>query len=167
MMKGSLFTKILYATDLSETAKMAARYALSLAEEYEAELTVINVVPDLVEEMSAGMGYDLAAHFGQDKLSSFYKEGFAESKKAMIERVHVVCAAAKDELERCSIHPNVVVKVGHPVSQIVDFASEGGYDLIVIGTHGHSMLDDILLGSVARGVVKKSPVPVLTVRLND
>jgi len=80
-MKESLFKKILYATDLSETAKKAARYALSLAHEYGAELTVVNVIPDLVEEMSAGMGYDLASHFGREKLSSFYGEGLEESKK--------------------------------------------------------------------------------------
>ncbi len=166
-MNGSLFTKILYATDLSETAKKAARYALSLTKEYGAELTVINVVPDLVEEMSAGMGYDLASHFGQDKLNSFYEEGFEESQKAMIERVLVVLKNAGDELEDGTIKPEIVVKVGHPVRQIVDFANEGGFDLIVIGTHGHSMLDNLLLGSVARGVVKTSSKPVLTVRLND
>ena len=120
-----------------------------------------------MEEMSAGMGYDLAGHFGHDKLDSFYKEGLAESKKAMIERVHSVLAEAGAELENCSVQPKVEVKVGHPVKQIVDMVKDGGYDLVVLGTHGHSMLDDILLGSVARGVVKKCPVPVMTVRLND
>ncbi len=166
-MKGSLFTKVLYATDLSETAKKAARYALSLAHEYGAELTVVNVVPDLVEEMSAGMGYDLVGYFGQEKLNSFYQEGLVESKKALIERVHGVLQEAADDLGNDLVQPTVEVKVGHPVKEIVEMATEGGYDLVVLGTHGHSMLDDILLGSVARGVVKKCPVPVLTVRLND
>ncbi len=166
-MKGSLFTKILYATDLSETAKKAARYAVSLAHEYGAELTVVNVVPDLVEEMSAGMGYDLAGYFGQEQLNGFYLEGLAESKKAMIKRVHRLLQEAADELGNDLVQPKVEVKVGHPVKQIVEMVTDGGYDLVIMGTHGHSMLDDILLGSVARGVVKKSPVPVLTVRLND
>ncbi|MBW6520128.1 MAG: universal stress protein [Desulfoarculaceae bacterium] len=57
------------------------------------------------------------------------------------------------------------MKIGHPVEQIVQTATEGEFDLVVLGTHGHSMIDDLLLGSVARGVVKKSPMPVLTVRL--
>ncbi|MBU0944031.1 MAG: universal stress protein [Proteobacteria bacterium] len=166
-MKGSLFSKILYATDLSETAKEAARYALSLANEYEAELTVVNVIPDLVEEMSAGMGYDLAAHFGQDKLDSFYEEGLEESKKAVIKRIHQVCQEAGKELESCTVQQKVEVRVGHPVEEIVKMATEGGYDLVVLGTHGHSLLDNLLLGSVARGVVKKCPMPVLTVRLKE
>lgn len=43
-MEHPMFTKILYATDLSETAKKAARYAVNLADTYGAELTVINIV---------------------------------------------------------------------------------------------------------------------------
>lgn len=164
-MKQSLFKKILYATDLSETAGKAARYALSLAHEYGAELTVVNVIPDLVEEMSAGMGYDLAGHFSQEKLNSFYTEGLEESRTAVIARIHTVCREAGSELENCSVQPKVVIKIGHPVEQIVKMATEGEFDLVVLGTHGHSMIDDLLLGSVARGVVKKSPMPVLTVRL--
>lgn len=164
-MKACIFKKILYATDLSETAKKAARYALNIAQECNAELTVINVVPDLVEEMSAGMGYDLASHFGADKLESFYTVGLDESKAAVIERIHTVCADAGSEMESCDITPNVEIMVGNPVKSIVKLAEQDGYDLIVVGTHGHGMLDDILLGSVARGIVKKSPVPVLTVRL--
>ncbi|MBA3005653.1 MAG: universal stress protein [Proteobacteria bacterium] len=166
-MKQPLFKKILYATDLSQTAKQAARYALSLAHEYGAELTVINVIPDLVEEMSAGMGYDLVSHFGREKLSTFYTEGLEESRKSVIARIHSVCAEAGSELENCAVEPKVVVKVGHPVEQIVQTAIEGGFDLVVLGTHGHSMIDDLLLGSVARGVVKKNPMPVLTVRLKE
>jgi nucleotide-binding universal stress UspA family protein len=164
-MKQSLFKKILYATDLSETAKKAARYALSLAHEYGAEVTVVNVIPDLVEEMSAGMGYDLASHFSQEKLDSFYTEGLEKSKEAVVKRIHALCREAGSELENCSVEPIVVIKIGHPVEQIVKMATEGGFDLVVLGTHGHSMIDDLLLGSVARGVVKKSPMPVLTVRL--
>ncbi len=165
-MKQSLFEKILYATDLSKTAKKAARYALSLAHEYGAELTVVNVIPDLVEEMSAGMGYDLVSHFSKEKLNSFYDEGLAESRKAVTERILDLCREAGSEFEGCSVQPNIIIKIGHPVEQIVQTATEGGFDLVVLGTHGHSMIDDMLLGSVARGVVKKSRMPVLTVRLS-
>jgi nucleotide-binding universal stress UspA family protein len=162
-----LFTKILYATDLSLTAKKAARYALNLAHKYGAELTVINVIPDLVEEMSAGMGYDLASHFSPEKLNSFYTEGLAKSKKAVIQRIHAIFKEAGEELDNPSLEPEVMIVVGHPVEQIVNTAREGQFDLIVLGTHGHGMIDDILLGSVARGVVKKSPAPVLTVKLKS
>jgi nucleotide-binding universal stress UspA family protein len=166
-MSAPLFKKILYATDLSVTAKKAAHYAISLAHEYEAALTVINVIPDLVEEMSAGMGYDLASHFSPEKLQSFYTQGLAESKKKVIQRIHTLCKEAGEDLNAFFSEPEVLIVVGHPVEQIINAAKEGHFDLIVLGTHGHGMIDDLLLGSVARGVVKLSPVPVLTVKLKS
>lgn len=165
-MKQSLFKKILYATDLSATAKKAARYAVGLAHDYDAQLTIVNVIPDLLEEMSAGMGYDLATHFSQEKLDSFYVEGLEKNRKMVAKRLDVITKEAASGIENYSVQSEVLIKVGHPVDQIIKTVIEGHYDLVVLGTHGHSMIDDLLLGSVARGVVKKSPVPVLTVRLN-
>ena len=63
--------KILYATDLSKTAKVAMSWAMSLAEKHDAAVTVIHIMPDLIEEMSGSMGYDLSAHFGADQLALF------------------------------------------------------------------------------------------------
>lgn len=160
-MKHQIFTKILYATDLSETAKKAARYAVNLADTYRAELTVINIVPDSVEELSAGLSYDLTGHYPPDILEKFNKDGIETSKIAISERIHNIC----EEEGGKQLAGPVIVKVGKPVEQIVKTATEGGFDLVVMGTHGHGIFEDLLLGSVARGVVKKCPVPVLTVRL--
>ena len=55
--------KILYATDLSEGAKSAFFWAMSLAEQYDASISVIHIIPNLIEEMSGSMGYDLVAYF--------------------------------------------------------------------------------------------------------
>ena len=62
---------------------------------------------------------------------------------------------------------NIMVKIGDPAEQIVRSANDGSYDMVIMGTHGHSRLDDMMLGSVARDVVHNSTVPVLTVRLTD
>ena len=56
---------------------------------------------------------------------------------------------------------------GSPSREIVDFATEEGCDLIVMGTHGRGGIDRLLLGSVAERVVRGSPVPVLTVRVRS
>lgn len=56
---------------------------------------------------------------------------------------------------------------GSPAREIVDFATEEGCDLIVMGTHGRGGIDRLLLGSVAERVVRGSPVPVLTVRVRE
>jgi nucleotide-binding universal stress UspA family protein len=49
-------------------------------------------------------------------------------------------------------------------SEIVRFAKDEGYDLIVMGTHGRTGLGHVMLGSVAEKVLRTAPCPVLTVR---
>lgn len=56
------------------------------------------------------------------------------------------------------------VEVGKPKRTIVDRAEEEAYDAIVIGSHGREGVSRILLGSVAEGVVRRSPTPVIVVR---
>ena len=53
---------------------------------------------------------------------------------------------------------------GDPATEIARYAQDANMDLIVMGTHGHSGLAHMLLGSVTEKVVRKSPCPVLTVR---
>jgi nucleotide-binding universal stress UspA family protein len=54
---------------------------------------------------------------------------------------------------------------GNPEREIIDHATENDSDLIVMGTHGRGGIDRLLLGSVAEHVVRRSPVPVLTVHV--
>jgi nucleotide-binding universal stress UspA family protein len=54
---------------------------------------------------------------------------------------------------------------GAPAREIVDHAVQTGADLLVMGTHGRSGVDRLLLGSVAERVVRTSPIPVLTIRV--
>ena len=53
---------------------------------------------------------------------------------------------------------------GDPLRRIVEVASDGEYDLVVMGTHGRVGRLSVMLGSVAEGVVRSAPCPVLTVR---
>lgn len=57
------YTKILYATDLSESARLALRHAESLAVNYGASMTILHVVPDLMDLMSEDAGFDIGTHF--------------------------------------------------------------------------------------------------------
>lgn len=56
------------------------------------------------------------------------------------------------------------IEVGSPASVIVDVVDEGPFDHVVLGSHGRDGVSRILLGSVAEGVVRRSPVPVTVVR---
>ena len=54
--------------------------------------------------------------------------------------------------------------VGHAGDAIAEAAASGAYDLVVLGSHGHSALANVVLGSVATGVLAKCRTPVLIVR---
>jgi nucleotide-binding universal stress UspA family protein len=54
--------------------------------------------------------------------------------------------------------------VGEPADEIVRRADAGAFDLIVMGTHGHTALANLVLGSVASKVLARSKVPVLFMR---
>jgi nucleotide-binding universal stress UspA family protein len=56
---------------------------------------------------------------------------------------------------------------GVPTSAIVDYAADREMDLVVMGTHGRTGIDRLLLGSVAEGVIRQADCPVLTVRRSD
>ena len=158
--------KILYATDLSENARPAFYWAMGLAEQYDAAISVIHIMPDLIEEMSGAMGYDLVAHFGAEQLAQYNDEGKSAAIASVKERVASVCNDMKGELPSCRVDLNhIIVKPGDPVREIITTAEEEDYDLVVMGTHGHGFLDELLLGSVARGVVHKCSTPVLTIKL--
>lgn len=60
--------------------------------------------------------------------------------------------------------PFIVHRVGSPAKVISDMASEEGMELIVMGSHGHSALGSLLLGSVTARVLAQSKVPVLVIR---
>jgi nucleotide-binding universal stress UspA family protein len=58
------------------------------------------------------------------------------------------------------------VKEGKPATAILETVAESEPDLVVMGSHGRSRLDHLLIGSVTERVIRKSPCPVLTVKFS-
>jgi nucleotide-binding universal stress UspA family protein len=141
--------RILVPTDFSKHSENALTYAAAFAEKFGAELYLLHVVQDL-------------ALFIPDAITVAPPiappvEQFLAAAKAALDR------AVKDgTLAGLKVHPEV--REGTPFYEIVRFAQETNIDLIVLGTHGHSGLAHVLLGSTAEKVVRKAPCPVLTVR---
>lgn len=158
--------KILHATDLSETAQDAMHYAISLVSRYGAELTCLHVIPDIYEEMILSAGIDMDLYLSSDRWRSLMDERMSNSRDAVLKRLQLACDDLQDEVGDCMAQcGHILVTVGHPVKTIIDTAVNGNYDLVVMGTRGHSKFGDLLLGSTANGVIRRCPVPVLVIRL--
>lgn len=165
--------KILYATDLSEYAQKTFAYAVSLADHYNAGITILHVVIDGAETHSHVQGY-----VSKKDLEKIQKEHVKEARDALIgkrrENVPIkevlarICEEAKEKLEdKNFVTDEIVVAQGDPADEIVKQAVERDCDVIVMGSHGIGGLIDAWLGSVSRTVLKRSKKPVLMVRLDE
>lgn len=160
--------KILYATDLSETAVHAFAYAVSLANTYGAGITILHVMKG-----SPGEPF-----ISTETWKEIKERHYSKARETLIgkKREHVaikdvlqtfsdqVKAGAKDQ---AFVTDEIMIEKGDPAQVIIKTARKRNCDLIVMGTHGHGAIADVLIGSTAKRVVRKSPIPVLVVRLSD
>ena len=138
--------RILVPIDFSECSKKALQYALPLAKEQHAELTLLYVVPPAYSPgQSTGVDYTQLE-------TSLKVSGETELAKL-----------ARNEVSR-EIFVDTLVRVGSPPREIIETARKLPADLIVISTHGRTGLKHVFLGSVAEYVVQRAPCPVFVVR---
>ena len=139
---------IVLATDFSECARQAQRYAMALADLLSARLHVLHVVTD--PSPLPGIS-GLPAWSAGDSLAEIEKK--AEEK---------IRAQMEHDLQR---YPSIrcVVRAGDPAQQIQDYARTHEADIIIMGTHGRKGLSHLVVGSVAEATVRAASCPVLTV----
>ncbi|QFU81449.1 universal stress protein [Natronorubrum aibiense] len=146
-----MYDRILVPTDGSDPAAAAIEEAIGLARQNDAELHALYVVePIPLGGFSAG-AEPASAEWG-DIVEKQEREG-ADATAQIAER------AGEHGLEVVE-----AIEHGKPHAQILEYADEHEIDAIVMGTHGRSGADRLVLGSVTEKVVRKSDVPVLTVR---
>jgi len=166
--KGSMsisISKILFATDLSETAKNAVKYACSIGNAYNAQVHALHVVPDVLDEYTSQVGIDLPGFHEDTTKESYNKDRIEQAKIAIRERMDVVSKKILEEVPSCPLSQDrIIVKAGDPVEEIIKTAQNDNFDLIIMGTHGHGEFEEMMLGSTANGVIRKSKVPVLIAR---
>ncbi|OKY79196.1 MAG: Nucleotide-binding protein UspA family [Candidatus Methanohalarchaeum thermophilum] len=137
-----MYDKILLPTDGSEKMAKVIDNAVNLAEKYNSILHTLFVVDTRYADLLTGeRGLEASEKMGKKAI----KEVENEAKKKTIE-----------------ITKNIVK--GIPAQEIIKYADENKIDLIVIGTHGKTGLNEYLLGSVAERVLRHSNVPILLTR---
>jgi nucleotide-binding universal stress UspA family protein len=140
---------VLVPTDFSETSGVALRYGKALAQAFGASLHVLHVVQEPFAQPWAVEAYGFS-------LASLQEEWVKEAKTRM--------AATLADDERAQLNAQMTTTLGHPVVEILKYATDHQIDLIVLGVRGRGPLNQIMMGSVAERVVRKAPCPVLTVR---
>jgi nucleotide-binding universal stress UspA family protein len=68
---------------------------------------------------------------------------------------------ARDQAMLAGVELDTLVRQGHEVEAIVTAAREGGFDLLIIGYHGHSGIFGRVMGGTAQSIVRLAPCPVL------
>ncbi len=140
--------KILCPVDFSDASRSALQVASELARRFDGEVTVFHAYPL--------PGYTLPE--GTVLPASGMLQELADQTDALLARWKAEAIA--DGAPRVSTEK----AVGEPASEIVAAAEDGKFDAIVVGTHGRTGLAHVLLGSVAERVVRRAPMPVITVR---
>jgi len=140
--------KILHPTDFSECAARAEGVAVDLARKLDADLVLVQAV---VEAPLYSEGF-----ISRSDVRTVYDAQRKWSEKALDARA--------EQLRRTGVKTTWRVQLGAPHEEIIRTAAEEHAGMIVMGTHGMSGLNRMLLGSVADRVIRLAPCPVLTVR---
>jgi nucleotide-binding universal stress UspA family protein len=137
--------RLVAPVDFSDASRSALQYAARLATVYDAPLTLTHVV-------------DLP------KIPTIYEAEFDDlSPKEVAATVEAELGAWGRSVAGEGVDPSIVVEAGEPVATLLDCASTPN-DLLVMATHGLSGAKRRLLGSVAEGVLRRAPGPVITSR---
>jgi nucleotide-binding universal stress UspA family protein len=139
---------ILVPIDFSLHSKNALKYAVPLAEKFNASLHLVYVVEPTIYPADLGFGQVVLPGVEDELREKGGEELQSLMEKEIGGRVKSSCA----------------VRTGNPHQEILREAEELGVALIVVATHGHSGVEHMLFGSTADRIVRNARCPVLTVR---
>lgn len=139
--------RIVIGIDFSETSERALRYAIELASRLGARVDLVHA-------------YSLPA-FALPIEGAIMAD--ATQAAELSSRLGEQLTALVESLEASGVQVAGHLRVGRPDDELLAFAEQTGGTLIVVGTHGRTGAAHLLMGSVAERVVRRSPVPVLTV----
>ena len=140
-----MYKHILYATDFSKASLTTERKVAKMTNQFDAQLSVIHVVNYGSTVWMGGGGYFVLAELNEESIDNSQK-----ALKACEERIAV------DITHTHSIQ-------GSPKQEIINYAEVIGADLIILGSHGHRHVSD-LLGTTATGVLHKAKCDVLVIQ---
>jgi nucleotide-binding universal stress UspA family protein len=153
---------ILYATDLSQNSPFVFRYAVDLAEKYDANICLLHVMERIPSQK------DLVK---DSPMAEALKDEYKKDRIAEVDKIkqRIEAFSSRELKERSPILKRVSIQVidGYPASGILEKVDELGPDLLVMGTHSKGFLTHAFLGSVAQKVLDRVKIPVLIIPIPE
>jgi nucleotide-binding universal stress UspA family protein len=143
-----MFERILYPTDFSDVSKKALDYIKQLKEGGAKEVTILHVLDE--------RGIDAAARYAPGSS--------VEVEKKMREEAGQEIRSIEEELKERGFKVDARITIGIPLREILNIEGSEAISVIVIGSHGKSNLEEMLLGSVSEKVIRKCKSPVLVIK---
>jgi nucleotide-binding universal stress UspA family protein len=137
--------RVLVAYDFSDYSELALKYGLSIAQEHQAELHLLHVLPPRSVEEPEIAWYPI-------KGESAYHTAARRLQRVVPADVHLWCDV------------KTAVSEGHPYREILNYAEKSEIDLISVGAHGAGFGMRALFGSNVDRVLRQAPCPVLVAR---
>ena len=144
----SRMRKILVAYDGSPHSKQALNWAIDLSLLSEARVVAVKVF----EGSQFLIASDTTAHKVVETLERLRRED-----QELLDEAVAIGKSRGVTVTGESLHGNIA-------EQIISYAREHGFDLIVVGTKGHGVLEELLMGSVTRNLISLAHIPVLVVK---
>ena len=141
-------SKILFATDFSESANHALSYAVDLMKKYNAKLLILHVIEPIITPVDFAWGT-----YNYPDIEKQVRE-FAEEKMKTL-----VFESLPDG---CQCETEIIL--GKPWREVVTYSRENSIDLIVLASHGQSGISHAIFGSTAEKIIRKSSCPVFTIK---
>jgi nucleotide-binding universal stress UspA family protein len=146
-----MYQRILVAVDGSEISNLALQHAIELAKDQQALLRIVYAV----DVLNLNFDTEFAAQ--------------AEIEKAWVEAGRDILSKAQNRVHTAGLKAEIklleIDQLGYRIADVVvQEAKAWPADLLVVGTHGRRGLSHVFLGSVAEGVVRICPIPVLLIR---
>lgn len=153
--------KILYATGLGSGAPYVFRYALSLARKHDAEIVAVHGMEPL-----STFGQSLVElHISHEDSEEMHRQAREKVQETLRDRIQQLCDKENGG-GKCGVSEIRIVE-GQPAQVVLAVAAETGADLIVMGSHRHTVLGDAMLGTTTHKVLHASSTPVLVVRIPE
>lgn len=145
---------ILVAVDFSSGTEKLLKVADKLSKAFDEQVYLVHVLDDSPLYTMYGMYPE------EIPAMTEYRELAKEAAKKKL-------SETKESLEEMGVLVLAQLLEGRPYEAITNFAEEMETDMIVVGTHGHSAIGSVLMGSVASSLVRESKVPVLVVPISQ